>query len=335
LAVDSGEARREDGAVRRPLHITLCLGALIAGSVLPCLAGVTLKPGDLVMADSFVHPPASPGLWRLDPASLDTTLIAAGGLLAWPDRIAVTSTGIVYIADRVSGVVAVDARTGAQSVLAGPSALAGRTARGICLAPDGTLYVTTVGSNTGAVIDVNPETRAVTVISQGENLENPACVAVGPDGALYVGDESSNSATGTSGSVVRIDPSGSQTVFANGGLFRGPFDLAFSGDGWMYVAQWGGLSRRGGGFIRIRFNDRFAEPVLSDRSQGVAATRDGDVLLGDCISVSLDCYSEYRYVRRVSDGMQRYLPSGGMAVVPAGSTPTRRSTWGAIKTIYR
>ena len=321
--------------MRRPLHITLVIGAFVAGHALPCRAGVTLKPGDIVMADSFIHPPASPGLWLLDPVSFDTTRIVAGGLLAWPDRVAVASTGVVYVADRVSGIVAVDARTGAQSLLVAPSALGGRTARGICLAPDGTLYVTTVGSNIGEVLDVNPETHAVTVVAQGGNLENPACVAVGPDGALYVGDESSNSATGTSGSIVRIEPSGSQTVFANGGLFRGPFDLAISGDGWMYIAMWGGLSRRGGGFIRIRLSDRVSEYVPSDRSQGVAATRDGDVLLGDCSSVSLDCYSEYRYVHRASGGMSRYLPSGGMAVVPAGSTPTHRSSWGSLKTIYR
>lgn len=314
----------------------LGLAALCAGPALPCRAGVTLAPGDIVMADSFVYPPASPALWRLDPATLDTTRIATGGLLAWPDRVAVTPSGIVYVADRVSGVVAIDPRSGAQTLVLSSAALGGRTARGICLAADGTLYVTTVGSGMGAVLNLDPGSGSVTVIADGALLVNPAAVAIGPDGALYVADLSSNGVTGTSGSIVRIETSGAQSVFANGGLFRGPFDLAFSADGWMYVAEWGNLSRRGGGFIRIRLSDRYGEYYFpSDRSQGVVATRDGDVLLGDCASVSLDCYPESRYVRRLSDGMQHYLPSGGMALVPSGSTPARRSTWGALKTIYR
>ena len=34
-------------------------------------------------------------------------------------------------------------------------------------------------------------------------------------------------------------------------------------------------------------------------------------------------------------GPSVYLTSGGLAVVPASSTPVRRTTWGALKTIYR
>jgi glucose/arabinose dehydrogenase len=321
--------------VRTLPSIALAIGALAAVAAAPCLAGVTLRSGDVVLVDSFAQPADSPGLWRLDPTSLDTTRITAGGLLKAPDRVAVDGSGIVYVADHVSGVVRIDAATGAQSVLVTPAALGGRTARGICMAGDGTLYVTTTGSSVGAVLSVDLGTRGVTVFAEGSLLVNPVGMMVGPDGALYVADQSSNSATGTSGSIVRIETSGAQSVFANGDLFRGPFDLAFSTDGWLYVAQWGGLSRRNGGFIRVRLSDRFAEYVPSDRSQGVTATRDADVLLGDCISISLDCYSGYRYVRRFSDGSQRYLPAGGMAVVPAGSTPTRRSTWGTLKTIYR
>ena len=97
----------------------------------------------------------------------------------------------------------------------------------------------------------------------------------------------------------------------------------------------GSLSRRLGGFRRTRLSDGYTEDVQSDYSQGVAATPNGDVYEGDCHSVSLYCFTEYRYIRRNPDGLIRYLPSGAMAVVPAISTPTRRTSWGALKTIYR
>ena len=87
--------------------------------------------------------------------------------------------------------------------------------------------------------------------------------------------------------------------------------------------------------MRTRLSDATTEYVQSDRSQGLATMANGEVLLGDCQSVSLDCYSFQRYVRRYSDGVQRYLPSGSMGVVPTSTTPTRRTTWGSIKTLYR
>jgi len=186
----------------------------------------------------------------------------------------------------------------------------------------------------GRVLIDSTRTGEVGVLAQGDLLENPACVAPGPGGTLYVGDESASSAPNGSGSIVRIEPSGAQSLFANGDLFHGPFDIAISNDGWVWTAQWGWISRRGGGFLRTRLADGITEYVPSDRSQGIAATRD-DVILGDCISISLDCYAGYRYVHRPFSYDQHYLPAGAMAVVPAISTPTRRSTWGTLKTLYR
>ena len=60
-----------------------------------------------------------------------------------------------------------------------------------------------------------------------------------------------------------------------------------------------------------------------------------DTYFADRSSVSLDCHREYRNVLRSLTGPSAYLPSGGLAVVPASSTPVRRTTWGALKTIYR
>ena len=124
-------------------------------------------------------------------------------------------------------------------------------------------------------------------------------------------------------------------MFVNGVPFHGPFDIAISSDGWIWSAQWGWTSRRNGGFVRTRLADGYSEFFPSDRSQGVVATADGDVLLGDCTSVSLDCYPYYRFVHRPSSGLRRNVPAGAMAVVPTLTTPVRRTTWGTLKTLYR
>lgn len=320
--------------MRRPLFVAICLAVLVPGPARPAGGGVVLHAGDLVMVDTGAYPYLPPGVWRLDPATLDTTLITFGGLLVQPRHIAVDRAGVIYVTDSRAGVVSIDPATGGQSLFLPPSALAGGSAAGICLADDSTLIVTTAGSNTGAVLSVRPRTREVSVLSQGGLLENPECVAVGPGGGLYVGDASASSAPNGSGSIVRVEASGAQSLFANGELFRSPFDIAVSRDGWVWTAQWGSTSRTGGGFRRTRLTDGFTEAIESDRSQGVVATQDG-VFLGDCISISRDCYSAYRFVHRYDGGAQRYLPAGAMAVVPAIPTPARRTTWGALKTHYR
>lgn len=130
-----------------------------------------------------------------------------------------------------------------------PRWAAGRPAESVWLS--GTLRVTTVGSNSGAALSVHPRTGDVGVVSQGGLLWNPACVTAGSDGALYVGDLSANSGTGSSGSIVRLDASGAQSVFANGVPFQGPFDIAISSDGWIWSAQWGWTSRRNGGGLPL------------------------------------------------------------------------------------
>jgi sugar lactone lactonase YvrE len=320
--------------VRRLLFVAICFAGLVPGPTLPAGAGVVLHAGDLVMVDTGAYPYLPPGLWRLDPTTLDTTLIASGGLLVQPRHIAVDRAGIIYVTDSRTGVVSIDPATGGQSLFLSPSALGGGNAAGICLADDSTLIVTATGSNTGVVLSVILRTHEVSVLSQGGLLENPECVAVGPGGTLYVGDASANSAPNGSGSIVRVEVSGAQSLFANGELFHDPFDIAVSSDGWVWTAQWGWTSRRGGGFLRTRLTDGLTEVIESDRSQGVVATQDG-VFLGDCISISLDCYSAYRFVHRYDGGAQRYLPAGAMAVVPAMTTPTRRTSWGALKTHYR
>ncbi|HUK64618.1 MAG TPA: hypothetical protein VLV15_14845 [Dongiaceae bacterium] len=312
--------------MQRPLGIfgaALLLGWIPAGA-----HAVPLHAGDLVVADSYLYPPPTPAVWRLDPATLDTTRISSGGLLVHPDRVAVDAVGRIVVADQISGLVSIDPATGVQTLLVSPSDVGGRTLRGVCRDPAGGLYLTAVGGAAPEVLHIDLTGLALRVVTSGGSLATPAAIAVGPGGTLYVVDQGTG--------IIAVDPSGAQSrLITTGVALQAPFDIAISPDGYAWTAQWGGLSRRGGGFLRTRISDGYTDYPTGDRSQGIAINDAGIIYLGDCISVSLDCYSEYRYVQVFPAGPQSYAPSGGMAVVPAGLTPVHPSTWGSVKTRYR
>ena len=307
--------------------------ALLAASGPPAHAGVTLRAGDVVMVDSYVYPSPVPAVWRLDPVTLDTTLIASGGLLVHPDRVAVDGSGRVVVADRVSGVVAIDPATGAQTLVASPAGLGGRTARGICRDPNGGLYLTVALNGSGALFHLDPATHEVRVVADGGLLVAPVCVTVGPGGALFVGDMSLVTPV-SSGGIVKVTPTGEQSLVATtGAALAAPFDIAITPDGWIWTAQWGALSRRGASFMRTRLTDGYTEAMSYSRAQGITIDAGGNIYLADCSSVSFDCFR--RFVWMWPGGLTINLPSGAMAVVPASQTAARRTTWGALKTLYR
>ena len=295
-------------------------------------AGVSLRSGDVVLVDSYYFAPPIPAVWRLDPATLDTTRISSGGLLVRPDRVAVDANGQIVVADQVSGVVSIDPETGAQTLLASPADLGGRTAHGVCRDPAGGLYVTAVGGSAPAVLHLDPTSHAVQVVTAGGLLVSPACIAVGPGGTLYVGDRSVPT-PGFTGAIITVTGASQSLLAITGVPLQSPFDIAITPDGWIWTAQWGGLSRRGGGFLRTRLSDGWTESPTGDRSQGVAINDAGVIYLGDCISASLDCY--YRFVVQYPIATPSFVPAGAMAIVPSTLTPTRRSSWGSVKTRYR
>jgi hypothetical protein len=320
--------------MRRHLAPVL-LGALLVGWTPSRVVAVTLHAGDVVLVDSFIDPSPTPAVWRVDPATLDTTRISAGGLLVNPDRIAVDAAGHIIVADQVSGLVSIDATTGAQTLLLAPSDIGGRAVHGVCRDPAGGLYLTAGGGAGPVVLHFDPSTRAWRIVTSSGNLVEPRGIAAAPGGTLYVADGSVTTAGGTGG-IVAVTPGGTQTLLAiTGAALRSPFDLAVSPDGYIWSAQWGGLSRRGGGFLRTRISDGYTDYSTGDRSQGITISDAGVIYTGDCISISLDCYNAYRNVAIFPPGPMRFMPAGGMAVVPSDLTPVHPSTWGSVKTRYR
>ncbi len=109
----------------------------------------------------------------------------------------------------------------------------------------GTTEVTLVVND--GTVDSEPDTVVITVsvessliangfglstFASGDLLNEPYGIRFGPEGDLFVANSSSvYKPYSTPGNIVRIDSSGTQSLFSTGSLLRGPADLDFSPGG--------------------------------------------------------------------------------------------------------
>jgi sugar lactone lactonase YvrE len=301
----------------------------------------TLHPGDVVLAwKPWQNYPAL--VVTLDAATLDTTVVSFGPYVSYPRGIVVDRTGRILVAEPDVGIVHVDAASQSQQILTAASALGG-TPAGICLGPDGEMYVTVRGAAPG-VVRVSSDGSSVTPVSSGDHITYPGNLARGPDGGLYVTENSVPDDNGGvlygirgHGSIVRVDPAtGGQTVIAADSMFMGPFDIAFVSQDKVWTLQHGYVAGRRGCFVETFIGDgrSFMAPATSDcRSRGVAVAEDGTIYASDCHTIGPDCYTPY--VTRLPAGPERDGMGGPMTVVPQNLVPIRQGSWGRLKTIYR
>ena len=318
------------------------LAALAFALAVPA-AAATLVPGDLVVV-GFRNLEYIWTVWKLDPATMDTTRISTAGLVDQVGRAVVHSNGTIYLASRNNGVIAITPETGAQSVLVSTADLGGRSPEGLATAPDGGLYITAGSGGAGTIFHRHAATGMLQVVSAGGLLSRPTCLAVASDGTLYVGErELSASPTPreyTYGSIVRVDPSGAQTLIAGadeaGWLFFGPKDIAIAPDGSLLSVQYGVGGNRNALVVRTQIADGASEviPQSPHHAGGMAFVPNGDVFLGGCeFGTGPDCltYKTFRY----PDGSPLLLWAWAIAVAPSSLTPTYRGSWGELKTRYR
>jgi sugar lactone lactonase YvrE len=91
----------------------------------------------------------------------------------------------------------------------------------------------------GALIRVDPFTGRQSLVSSGGSFYDPAGVAIGPGGVLYVLDTLAGT---NSGAVIRVDPNtGAQQIISSDfnplGLFDLPFGIAVDADGTIVVVN--------------------------------------------------------------------------------------------------
>ena len=324
---------------------TMVLAALaaLAFALAGPAAAATLAPGDLVVV-GWRNGEYIWTVWKLDPATMDTTRISTAGLVNQVGRAVVHPNGTIYVASQNNGVIAITPETGAQSVLVSTADLGGRSPEGLATAPDGGLYITAGLGGTGTIFHRDAATGILQVVSAGGLLSRPTCLAVSSDGTLYVGErELSASQTPreyTFGSIVRVDPSGAQTLIAGadeaGWLFFGPNDVAIAPDGSLWSVQYGYAGNRNALVVRTQIADGASEVIAQSphHAGGMAFVPNGDTFLGGChFGTGPDCHT-YK-IFRYPNGSPLLLEAWAIAVAPSSLTPTHRESWGAVKTRYR
>ena len=290
-----------------------------------------LNPGDFVLAATPPQYGAPYQILKLDHAGFTPTVISSGPLVTWALHIAVDLRGRILVSDSYAGIVVIDAVTGTQSIFVSAAALGG-TPFGIVAAPDGRLYVTLF--RPGRILRLDPDTGVPSVVTSGGLLDSPSGLAIGPDGQLYVAE----SWLPLRGSIVRVDPnSGAQELVATSGEFTYPFDIAVK-DGVVWTLQRGFTDGRGGCFEETRLSDGTStHSGLSTycRAKGIAIAGDGTIAFSDCIPLDIVCST--LITGRSTGGATLSGLGGPLAAVPDGvkPTPTRNSSWGHLKSIYR
>ena len=325
-------------AWRNVLRAAFPLAAYASALSAPSTAfAVPLVAGDFVLVGSVTLPHRQAVVMKLDGTTLDSSLSAAGGLIAQPRDVVVTRSRRILVADYGLGVIEVDAETGSQSIALSASVLGGAV-QGICEGAAGELLLSISGAGSRIVRWTGGATSDV---SADGLLLNPGGLELGADGMLYVANTSVRTSSDPSnpsyGSIVRVNPAdGAQTWVSQDRALFGPFDLTFGPDGFIWTTNQGWISGRNGCHVRTNPATGESAPAgtIDCRSEGVARGADGRMLLSDCHTVGPDCYMPFV---AFAGEPARYSGMGGwLAVVPAQQvTPARRTSWGQLKAIYR
>ena len=171
----------------------------------------------------------------------------------------------------------------------------------------------------GALILLDPQTGAQTVISSGGSFVEPYWVALATNGDLYISDVA---AAGGNGGIYRIDAAtGVQTAVSTGGSFVDPSGIAFDSNGDLLVADQSAFGL-GGGIIRVNVITGTQTTVSSGgyfvNPHGILVGSNGDIYVAD-----YSAFGGNGGVIRVNPttGAQTVVASGGnfnVAVGPVG-----------------
>jgi hypothetical protein len=245
---------------------------------------------------------------RSEPATGATVEISRNGplgtLFQRPYDLAVEADGGLVVADmgtpdqKDGAVIRVDPVTGRQSLVSGRG-VGGDTfydPAGIAIGPGGVLYVldTLAGTNSGAVIRVDPQTGAQQMIASNFNplrlFDLPFGIAVDGDGTIVVVNRALGGALPIdclvpTGSVIRVYPDGHQAPISALDRLSRPLGLAIDTDRSILVANECGTPG-GNGLVRVTNGLQSQAASNTDQDvlrtpERVALTPSGDYLVTD------------------------------------------------------
>ncbi|MEA2420625.1 MAG: hypothetical protein QOE60_2831 [Thermoleophilaceae bacterium] len=247
---------------------------------------------------------------RTEPATGSTVEISRNGplgnLFRQPYDLAVEPDGSLVVADmgvpdqKDGAVIRVDPFTGRQTLVSGQG-VGGNNfydPSGIAVGPGGMLYVldTLAGSNSGAVIRVDPKTGAQQVIASNLSplhlFDLPFGIALDSDGTIVVVNRALPGSLpidciAPTGSVVRVQPNGTQSLISGLGSLSRPLGVAIDTDRGIVVANECG-SPDGIGLLRVNPSNGLQSQLASNgpddflrTPERVALTPAGEFLVTD------------------------------------------------------
>jgi streptogramin lyase len=190
----------------------------------------TLETGDIVAAEN-----ENGAIIVVDPVTGAQGVLASGDSLSRPRDLVIEPDGNLVVLTQSSGLVRVDAWTGAQTPLtSGASFTTGPLGpTGAAIEPNGSILV---ADGTAGLKRIDPTTGAVTVLSSGGNLHLAVSVTVASNGDIYLGDASAFG--GGSSRVMKIDPvTGNQTDVSVGGHIALPIGITIGDSGKIFVTD--------------------------------------------------------------------------------------------------
>ena len=246
---------------------------------------------------------------RSEPATGATVEISRNGSLGTlfqrPYDLAVESDGGLVVVDmgtpdqKDGAVIRVDPVTGRQSLVSGRGVGGDNfyDPSGIAIGPGGALYVldTLAGTNSGAVIRVDPSTGAQQVIASNLSslrlFDLPFGIAVDRDGTIVVANRALGGALPIdciipTGRVIRVSPDGQQSLISQLDRLSRPLGVAIDIDGSMVVANECGTPG-GNGLVRVNRNGLQSQAASNTDQdvlrtpERVALTPAGDYLVTD------------------------------------------------------
>lgn len=293
------------------------VATLLAGAVVIApAAALTVRPGDIFVADPGDPSVTSGGLVQVDPVSGAATRIRHGAKAISQIGVAVEQDRDILVAESggfgYSALLRIDATTGDWTTVSGGLWSSTMRSTGIAVERDGDILVTGAG-----VMRVDPRTGAQTMLSSGGLFVDTAGIALEADGSILVAD--AGPWDRGAGAVIRVDPvSGAQTRVYSGGLLVRPYAVAVERDGKILVADPDALDGAGA-VIRIDSATGAQRTVSSGGSfrdpVGIVLESNGDILVLD------------RSAFRHGEGLSTYRGAvirvdpvtGAQATVSAGS----------------
>jgi hypothetical protein len=324
------------------LFVSLGVLALATAPV----GATSLHPGDVVMIaqEHNASVPHNAVAWVARSGGAYGVL-AEGPPISDPRDIAVRHDGTVLVADAVSGLLAINAASGAISVLVDAAHLGGSGPTALTLTSSDDVVM----AGAWGVQRLAPGSTSPQRLSGTGLMIDPRGIAADGTGVIWVSDYEAGAATSgghNAGGIIRVDPVGGVQSFL--GIMARPdtfpenlSTLRVGSDGQFYVTNTysGSVGKFGlGGIYRVDpangasaiwFTDPWVRGFLMDPGQDAIVLYAYDLnhtpfdgVLGDFDGTTFNWW-------------QGGLPVGPISQVPAGATPAVQKSWGQVKVDHR